>query len=124
MSDNKENQTVDNTEVQQEETIVEVTNKKSCPYRGFLCKAGLYSILAFFCIGEIALLVLIFGLFLSFYVAIIIAGGLGIASIAIIKAVKKYKAKKNSTVEESSDKDTNTKEEPSQTVETENNSEK
>jgi uncharacterized membrane protein len=102
MNDNKDNITTQADD--SEATVEQATTKTSSPKKSNLCnsilgKVVLFIILAIFCIGEIAVLVLIFALFLSFYVAIIIAGAIGISTVFIIKAIKERKAKKSATSE-------------------------
>ncbi|MFC4892555.1 hypothetical protein ACFPDQ_05780 [Pseudofrancisella aestuarii] len=105
----------ENKETQLQQNNKEISKKKLSLYS---CKKSLGNlflvmILSVFCIAEIIILALIFFLFLSFYIAIIIAGTITILSIFIMKGIKKYKEKKsvsqnknNENIEEITEKTT------------------
>lgn len=66
------------------------TQKKTCPHKKILGNICLVIILAIFCTLEIAILGLIFSIFLTVYIAILIVGGCSYAYIAIRKIINHH----------------------------------
>lgn len=108
--------TEENKETQSQEISKEAPKKKLsfCSCKKFFGNLLLVMILSIFCIAEIIILALIFFLFLSFYIAIIIAGSITILSIFIMKGIRKYREKKSISQNNNKHVEKNTKETTSQ----------
>ena len=72
-----------------------IAKKSTCSYKHIACCICLVIILAIFCVLELAILVGIFTIFIGFYIAIIIFGGIYALGFSLFKLSKHYKSKKS-----------------------------
>ncbi|QLE78983.1 hypothetical protein FLM55_04230 [Francisella sp. Scap27] len=71
----------------------EKPKQKKCPYKKIFGNTCLVIILAIFCTLEIAVLGLIFAIFLVVYIAILIAGACYLSYVSIRNIIKHYSNK-------------------------------